>query len=578
MANRSSAKLTLFAILLITATGLTAGSPADISVFPKESSTRIDSFTSYEVEVTNSGPTMDRYTMSASTTEATVAPQDIRLDTGETETVNVWYNPETDRDEGTYSFQITARSEATGERYSSSARVNIIKDHDVSISVDDQKTVCRGEEATYQVQITNDGIQAETFDLETDYGDLSTGEVTLQEGETKRVTVTASSDNETTENFNIRAMSTTSYAQDIRNLQLNVETCYDSDVVVTPGSQEVAAGTPAQYTVTIRNLGTKGDTFTVSSSQGDLSATEIDVPAGESREVNLAVTPEQLGEQEVTVTASSNVESIATLQMDVYNGNDVEVGFSDAASQICETGTHTYTADLENTGEAADTYSVSTDTGNISTEEVALQPGQSEEVDVTVDATEFEENSSQSLTLDVQSQTFEEPSESATHDFRVQNCWDVSMEVVPQVQSAGENRSVIYEINLNNPGEKENTYQLSHEGPEWVSVRPEELTVAPGATETGYIYAGIPFQKQGQVEITAEAVGTEVQTSKTVELVIGEDVEEAIKDESGEGITGAFTDSFSGAVDALTSSGSTMRIIASIILGMVIVGFILYRG
>jgi uncharacterized membrane protein len=571
------AKLSVLTILLITTAGFAAASPADLTIFPKESSTRIDSFTSYEIEIRNEGPVKDRYSLSSRSSEVTIAPRDIELDSGQTETVNVWYNPETTKEEGTYSFTVTAESSATGDRYSVDGIVNVIKEHQVDVNVQDSQSVCLGEQATYEVQVTNNGIQKETFSLETDYGELSQDEVTLAKGETKTVTLTASSDSETTENFNVRAASTTSYAQSIQNVQFNAEVCYDSEVVFNPESQEVAAGTPAQFDVTVRNTGTRTDTFVLSTSTGELEQNEIEVPAGQNAQTTLTVTPENLGTQQVQVTADSQVQSTGSATMQVYNGNDVEVGFQGTPERVCESGTYEYSTLVENTGEASDTYSISASTGEASTSELQLDPGEAEEVLVTVNSSEYEEESSHNLTVTAQSQTFSEPTGTASQEFTVQNCWDVNMEIVPSVQSAGENRSVVYEINLDNPGAVENTYELSYEGPQWISIRPEQLTIGAGESDSAYIYAGIPFQKQGQVEITATAVGNEARESQTVQLVIGEDVEEAIRDDSGGGITGSFSRSVSGIVDSVTGSSNLIKVAGSIVLGLVITALILVR-
>lgn len=103
------AKLSVLTAIIIATTTLVAGSPADMTVFPEESSTRIDSFTSYELEVENVGPVEDTYTFtSSSVQEIDIAPRQITLEAGEEETVNVWYNPDTDREEGTYSYSVTA--------------------------------------------------------------------------------------------------------------------------------------------------------------------------------------------------------------------------------------------------------------------------------------------------------------------------------------------------------------------------------------------------------------------------------------------------------------------------------------
>jgi hypothetical protein len=150
------------------------------------------------------------------------------------------------------------------------------------------------------------------------------------------------------------------------------------------------------------------------------------------------------------------------------------------------------------------------------------------------------------------------------------------MNIVPEIASAGENMSTIYEVKVSNPGTKENTYRLTHQGPEWVEIKPETITVAPGATESVYMYAGVPFEKKGEVEITAVAEGNEVRTSQTVQLVINDEVEEAIRSNRGDFI-GRFSSSATGLYTAITNSDNVTRGAAAIIAGLIITAVILVR-
>jgi uncharacterized membrane protein len=155
-------KLTTLALLITAFVGLAAASTADMTIFPGESSTKINSFTSYEVNIENVGPTRDVYDLSSnSPREISIAPQQVELDPQEDETVNVWYNPDTNREEGTYSFDVTATSQARGDSYSVEGTVNVIADHQVNVALDDSsKTGCIGEQVTYNVEVTNTGIRS----------------------------------------------------------------------------------------------------------------------------------------------------------------------------------------------------------------------------------------------------------------------------------------------------------------------------------------------------------------------------------------------------------------------------------
>ncbi|MFT4867487.1 MAG: putative membrane protein [Candidatus Nanohaloarchaea archaeon] len=549
--------------------GLVSASPAALNLFPDSSSTRIDSFTAYELEVENTGPAKDVYTLSSSTpAEITIAPQQVELDSGDSETVNVWFNPRTDRDEGTYSFQLTAESRASGDRFSETGTVEIIKDHQVDLSVENSKTACLGQNAVYTVEVENTGIQPEEFSVSSDFGQLSRNTVNLEDGETAELTLEMSSQTPVERNFQVVAASTTSYAQDIENVQFNAENCFDSEVSVTPQNQRTAAGTEAEFEVTVDNLGTRADDFTVEASQGELSATSFNVDSGATETVTLSVTPEELGTREIQVSASGNSQSSDTATLEAYNGMNSEISFENEARTVCEDKSTTFTAEVENTGEAAETFTLQTSTGELQTSEVELSPGDSEEVEVEVP--ESTEVGTHEVTLTSTASTFGEPSATSTSTLTVENCWDLDMQVVPEVASAGENRSAIYKIHLNNTGTRENTYELSkEEGPEWVSIRPEEVTVAAGQTETAYIYAGVPFQKKGEVKITAQAQGTDITRSKTVQLLIGQDVEESIESERNS-LTGGFMDRVS------VPEGEAGRAGIAVVAGAAITAAVLY--
>ena len=567
-------KLTIIATIILASTTMVAASPAEITIFPEESSTRIDSFTSYEATIENVGPAEDTYTFtSSSTSEIDVAPRQVNLEPGQEETVNVWYNPSKDREEGTYSFSVNAKSRATGDSYTGEIVASVIRDHDVTMEVSEAtQTVCRGDTATYNIEVTNEGIQKEEFQLATDYGTLSQNTLTLENDETKVVTLTASSDTETNQNFNVRATSKTSYAQDIQNVQFNVETCYSSTTSITPTQKETAAGKTAEYDVTIQNTGTREDQFTLTSNVGNFTENPVEVDGGTSETIKLEITPTTLGSQTINVEAQGRSTSTTSANLQVYNGNNMQISFENTEMAVCETERAQIQSVITNTGETEETYTLKTNRGTLQTQEVTLEPGETETVVTTVDATTLEPGTSYNVKTTATASTFEKPTKSQTSTLTVENCWDVQINTVPEVASSGTNQSTIYEINVENTGTRENTYQISYEGPEWVSIKPNNITVGPGQTETSYMYAGIPYKKQGSVQITTTAIGNNATDSQTVELVIGEEVEEAIQDDSNK-ITGGFSQ----ALGNLTNAGTLVRISLAIILALILTAAILVR-
>ncbi|EHK02091.1 hypothetical protein HRED_05778 [Candidatus Haloredivivus sp. G17] len=563
-------------IIIITMTaGLASASPADLTIFPEESSTEINSFTSYEVEVENSGTVKDVYEMQHNYPgEISVAPNKVELEPGQEETVNVWFNPRQDRDEGRYQFSLTADSQADGQEYSVSGFVNVIKNYKVDVDVDQANSVCKGETARYNVEVTNDGIQSDQIALSTEFGELSENRVTLDAGESTEVTVTASSEEALDRNFNIKASSTSvSYATDTESAAFTSETCYQSSMSVSPETSETSAFNEAEFDITVQNNGTKTDEFSLSADRGELSTSNLEVEPGSTETATLTFTPEELGDHQIDIEASGRSTTTNTVTVEASNGMESEVSF-DEAKTVCRDESTTYEATVENTGTADETFTLSTNIGELSSEQVELDEGEDQEVEVQVNSSGMEDGE-HTLTLESQASTFEEPVNSGETTLTVENCWDLDMNIVPEVASAGENMSTIYEIQLKNTGTRDNEYRLVKEGLEWIEIRPEELEIAAGQTATAYMYAGAPFEKKGEVEITAVAEGTEVRESQTVELVIGQEIEDAIR--NGNGITGRFMNSATGLYNTVTNADNVQRGLAAVILGLLLTAAILYR-
>jgi uncharacterized membrane protein len=584
--DNTVSKLAKTAILLLVlglTINITAASPADLDIFPKESSTKINSFTSYEVTVTNTGPVDDVYDLSSSRErEMTIAPRQVpeegTLAPGESETVQVWFNPNLDREEGTYTFTVTASSQATGENYQVEGIVNVIRDHDVTLSMESPGPVCRGDEAVYQVFVSNTGTQEETFRLTADAGSFSAKEVTVDAGDTKQVELRRSSSLAVTDRaFNVKAESTSSYAEDTTSSSFIVNACYESDTSVTPDSQEVAALTGAEFEVTVENEGTRSDSFQLSSNYGEFEDSELTIASGDSKTTTLTYTPQNVEDRSIQVTAEGQSTSSGSADLSVYNGQDVSVSFETTSENVCESTRFEREFVLENTGVASDTYAVSAERGNLSTDSVELAPGETRRVDLELDSGEFQIGEDYTVNVTATAETFSSPSKSSGTSFTVENCYDLDMEVVPHVQSAGENRSVLYEIRLENPGTQKNTYRVSADGPDWISVKPEQVSVAAGEMEKSYIYAGIPYQLvNGTVEITAVAeadMGDMVKEQQTVELHLGEEVKDAIRSDEGGGLAAQISDM----LESVREASDLTKLLISVLVGLVISAAILYR-
>ncbi|WP_414836671.1 hypothetical protein [Candidatus Nanohalococcus occultus] len=564
-------------VIMLLFVGSAAASTADLYFTSPERQTEIESYAQYELTIENTGTAEDVYMMSADQDQVQIAPQRVpeedTLEPGQKATVNVWYDPKPNQEAGTYSFDIKATSRASGKTYSTEGRVKVIRDHDVTLETTSSQTVCLGNKAVYNVDVTNGGTQAENFELITRYGQLTQSEIALEPGETRSVKVVASSNSSTTENFNIIASSKTSYAQDIINVEFNAERCWASQVSIQPGNKETAAYTGTEYGVTVRNTGTKDDAFTLTSNVGDLEETNFEIESGQTASTTLEVTPEELGTQTLTVTAESHVSTRGSATLNVYNGMASTVAFEDSGTTVCETEQFTADATVTNTGEAKESFALTASRGNLSDSAVELDPGESEEVELELNSAEMAMGAN-NVTLTSTAATFNAPSSTSTLTAVKENCHDLEMNLVSYEKSAGENKAAIYQIALTNTGTRENTYNLSVQAPDWVTVTPESKTVPAGQTRYGYIYAGVPFEKRGEIQITAMAEGTEIEKNMSAMLIVDDGVMQKILSEEDNTPTGSFFSNVPGIEATQTVAG---RITAALILGILITAAILYH-
>lgn len=564
-------KLILLISLSVGLSTLATASPAELNLFPQQSSAKIDSFTSYELTVENTGPVRDVYEFSSdSPREITVAPQEVTLEPGREATVNIFYDPKVSRKAGTYTYNIGVESRATGIEYSQTLRASVIREHEVSVApVSANKTVCLGEKADFRIRVENGGLTDEPFRVSADTSlqpeFTPSREIEVGDGEEKIMQLSFSSQTPTREEVEVTAASTTSYAEDTTSLGLNVETCFSSELSTSQESYSTAARTTVEIPVELTNTGTKQDSFELSSSTGTLGRTDLEIDAGETETVSLQYTPDSPGTQKVTVTAEGRSTAQTSVNIRAINGMASEVTLPESP-QMCENTTEEFKVEVKNTGQATEEFNLSTSLGEIGQSSVQLDAGETERIDLKVNSRQTG-SGTKSLQVTSTASSFNGPTSSATTSLAVENCNDVAMSVTPEVASAGENRSTVYRVDIENPGTQESTYQLYEDGPEWVSIQPREITVAPGSTETVYIYAGPPFGEQGVISIQATAEGDNVRAQETVRLAIDEEIREAVKNNSGGGPLGDFPAQLPSIVP-VDGASNAAKVIGSIVAGV----------
>jgi uncharacterized membrane protein len=144
---------------------------------------------------------------------------------------------------------------------------------------------------------------------------------------------------------------------------------------------------------------------------------------------------------------------------------------------------------LKNTGGLADEYTV-TFNGDI-TQQIALQPGESRAFDFSAPIVYGAKSravnvsaASDHVSLQDSAQLNIKPPEEC---FAVELATDEVINMEPCT-------SITVPINVTNRGEVAQIFVLSLDGPEWVSVSPDNVNLDPGKEKTVYLYISPPYE------------------------------------------------------------------------------------
>ncbi len=389
---RTKAALIAFiAILALIPFGAAAEADANLRAFSSEACPTGSA--KYAVDITNPGNAQDTYTVSVNEEWSTVAPSTVEVAGGETETAYIWLQPPASMEPGSYSFQVEVDSSNTGETEILTGTLDVLSCRDVELSVDNpSQTVCRGETATYNVQVMNNGRATETYDLSTDADVvLSDDQVTLEPGESTTVQLAASGSSAGTADITVHAESTTSFASDSTTVEFTAEQCKSVDLFLTPSENTVCEGEPAEFRATVQNTGSVEDSYSLSTNVEGATVPDITLEPGESETFRINVQGDA-GTNTVVARVQSQTFSEVTRSEDATlqseNCYDLIVGAPDTNTiQIDRENRTLLEFALYNNGTRSNTYDLDFDGpewADLRPQDTELRPGEQSPVFVYV--------------------------------------------------------------------------------------------------------------------------------------------------------------------------------------------------
>lgn len=384
----------LLALLLVP---LAAAGTPDISVEAGNSQVCPTGSGEYRLKLSNPGPAADTYTVDVAAPwpdAATLSDSSVEVDGGESTTIPFWIRAPKTASRGDHGFSVSATSSNTGKTVRAEGTVTVLSCRSVDLEpVQDSRTVCRGDDATYTIRVTNDGEVEETYRLSRSAGSLSRNKVTLAPGASTEVTLTASSRTAAEERITVNAESTSSYAADSTSVSFTAEQCRDVDLSVTP----------------------------------------------------------------VKTTA-------------------------------CRSDSVPVTATVTNTGNISDRYQLRIDGERLN---LSLAAGQTLTVKENVPATQI----SGQVPVSVQSLNLSSVSDSGVSRVTTETCYDISLAIENTAPDTA--NQTLVELALANNGTRQNTYRFQLDGPDWMDVQPENVTLGPGEQSPVYVYMAPDFFADG---------------------------------------------------------------------------------
>ena len=272
---------------------------------------------------------------------------------------------------------------------------------------------------------------------------------------------------------------------------LDARECRDVDISITPSEITTCSGDDAVYTVSVKNLGTTQDTFDIVSSLGTLEKDRLVLGADETKTIALTVgTGDMEGAETVTDTAESEgITDQASADLVVEKCYSAEIIFDPAEVSICPFKTVEFGIELRNTGKLANTYTLRY--ADVVEEGIMLNAGESRNFAYSYYVTGEMEDSSYYISAKAESERF---STSANATLDVKNLYSCySTELVDGNEISVEPyKAVAVPIKIVNRGENPILQNLEVEGPNWIHVQPDSVSLDYNEERTVYLYVSPP--------------------------------------------------------------------------------------
>ncbi len=473
----------------------------------------------FTMDVTNYGTVEETFDLT--TTTGILSKKTVVLDSGMTETVELSVDVTKEKE----SVFVEAQSRNSYAAITEIVDIVGVNCYDAKLQLfPETKTMCVDEESTYTVEIMNQGTKEDTYALETNFGELSDTELNIPAGETKTTTLTVFPTD--MGDYDINVAATSIHTVMSAKAKLSSINCKGIAVLAIPPELSVCKGSTARYLITMKNIGSRADTFTIETNMGDIVDGVLDIDSGEVKDTYLEIDTNGLDftTYDFTVTATSTIDDSAKGTLVVENCYALDFSVEENTKSVCPAKDAKYLFTLKNTGKNDDTYNLSVDggLGVFSEDSVTVDAFSEKTVELYV-ATDFEDTMNKELSVTATSLHVFETEDIVIGFKEKSECYGYSMSVNPATIETEVYKGYIYTATITNTGLYSSEYTFTVDGPEWVTVAPETTAIDAGEKDETFIYAAPPYgTTTGAYMITLSSKNKEgIIKSATVQMTVG---------------------------------------------------------
>ena len=348
-----------------------------------------------------------------------------------------------------------------------------------------EKVVWVGETATHVFTIKNTGGVADTYTITTDLGTLNVTSLTLNPGETGyfSLTYTPTAPGVYVANITVKSTADPTLVKTVKAITYAWAKVYNFTVDVNATTATVKVGRQVAFEFTITNTGNVTDTYTITTNRGNLTKTSITLDPGKSDTFLLTFKSYTAGTYTITVTVKSTGDptKVKTIDLTVEVVElviEFEVTPTESELEVYEGETAIHNFTITNKGEVEDTYTITTNLGNLTKTSITLAPGASDTFSLTFKSYEA---GTYVATITITSTRKPTLVKTVTARTIVRKAYEFTVTPSLSYKPGVVNTAVVHTFNLTNTGVVTDTYTITTTGG---TLSLTTVTLAPGESRT----------------------------------------------------------------------------------------------